>query len=200
MDVLEAVQNRTMVRQYSARQISEGQIETIISAGIRAPTAAGSEQWGFVVVESTENRERLYRLLIEAQKSYYTRMLKAPLAEEKVSKWVTAAESGAYKAPLYLAVLIDLRERFCTDQRVEELWAQHSAAAAVENMLLAAWGMGIGGCWFGVPLLHEGAFNGLLGIDGESLRLAAVLGFGYPKDEPKPRSRKKGLTEVVRKI
>ena len=200
MDVLEAIQNRTMVREYSTRPVGGKERETILNAGIRAPTAAGNEQWYFITVDSPEKQEGLYQLLIRAQKTYYAKMLKTPLAKEKIDRWVTAAQRGDYKAPFYVAVLVDLDERFCTRAEIEELWAQQSVAAAIENMLLAAWGMGIGGCWFGVPLLEEEGFYRLLGIEKGGFKLAAVLGFGYPKGETKPRARKKGLQTVVRAI
>ena len=200
MDVLEAIQNRTMVREYSSKPLGEKERDLILNAGIRAPTAAGNEQWYFLVVETQKKRDVLYHHLIEAQKTYYTKMLKTPLAKEKVEKWVIAAEKGAYKAPLYIAVFVDLRERFCTRPEIEELWAQQSVAGAIENMLLAAWGIGIGGCWFGVPLLEEEEFYHILGVGKDGLKLSAVMGFGFPEGETKPRSRKKGLQDVVRTI
>lgn len=200
MDVLEAIQNRTMVREYSEKPVGEKERKIILGAGIRAPTAAGNEQWYFIVIETGEKREELYRHLIEAQRIYYTEMLKTPLPKEKVERWVSAAEKGTYKAPLYIAVLVDLRERFCTIPEIEELWAHHSIAGAIENMLLAAWGLGIGGCWFGVPLLKEDEFHRVLGIGKEGMKLAAVLGFGYPKGEAKPRGRKKKLEDVVKAL
>jgi nitroreductase len=94
-------------------------------------------------------------------------------------------------------VFVDLRERFCKRPKIEELWAHQSAAAAIENMLLAGWGLGIGGCWFGVPLLMNEGFYKVAGLDSKNMRLAAVLGFGFPKDKVSPRSRRKDLDKVV---
>lgn len=200
MDIGEAIRKRTMVREYAETPLTRLEVEKILEAGIRAPTASANEQWYFVVVESQPKRDDLYRLLIEAQKIYYTRMLKEPLNAEKVEKWVSVAERGAFKAPLYIAIFIDLRERFCTIPEIEELWAHQSVAAAIENMLLEAWGMGVGACWYGVPLLMEGAFYDLLGSSAEGLKLVAVLGFGRPKKEQPPRPRKKPLATVMRTI
>jgi nitroreductase len=200
MDVFEAIQNRAMVREYSAKPLTEKDREMILKAGIRAPNASGNEQWYFVVVETPEKQEELYRRLIDAQKFYYKKMLKKPLSAEKIQRWVSSAERGAFKAPFYVAIFSDLRERFCTIPEIEELWAHQSVAAAIENMLLAAWEMGIGGCWFGVPLLEEDKFYRLLGIENDDLKLAAVIGFGYPAGETKPREREKKLENIVRSI
>jgi nitroreductase len=200
MDTIEAINGRTMIREYSEKALTKAKREKILRAGIRAPTAAGNEQWCFVVVGSEGKREALYRLLIEAQKIYYSKMLKTPLSKEKIEKWVGAAEAGAYKAPLYVAIIVDLRDRFCTIPDIEELWAHQSAAAAIENMLLAAWESGIGGCWFGVPLLMREPFDELIGSDGGGLKLAAILSFGYPKKEQLPRPRKKTISEITKVI
>lgn len=200
MDVIEAINKRTMVREYSDKALTKAEQDVILGAGIRAPTAAGNEQWYFVIVNSRDKREELYRLLIEAQKKYFSEMLKNPRSKEQIEKWVTAAKRGDYKAPFYVAIFIDLRERFCTIPEIEELWAQHSIAAVIENMLLAAWEMGVGGCWFGVPLLMADEFYRLLRIEKGGLKLAAVLSFGHPKKETKPRDRVKKLDDITRFI
>jgi len=80
------------------------------------------------------------------------------------------------------------------------MWAHQSAAAAIENMLLAACALGMGGCWFGVPLLMEKKFLSLLGVEGEGMKLAAVLAIGYPKTKPVQKQRKKQFDAVVKKI
>ena len=127
-------------------------------------------------------------------------MLKTPLSKEQIDSWMKSVEKGRYRAPFYVAVFVDLRQRFYTKSDVEELWAHQSAAAAIENMLLAAWGLGISGCWFGVPLLIEKEFYEFFGAKKDETKLAAVLAFGYPKQKPTPTRRKKGLETVVKSI
>lgn len=196
-DLFDAIDKRTMIRSFKDAPISKSDRVRILEAGIRAPNAGGNEQWAFVLIDSDIKKARLLDQLKCAQTVYFTEAMKKAWTKERVDRWFASSDNDLYKAPLYIAILIDLRERVYTRQAVEELWAHHSAAAAAENMLLAAWGLGIGGCWFGVPLLMESAFNELLGIDGKGLRIAAILAFGHPKELAAPRKRRKGLASLV---
>jgi nitroreductase len=200
VDIFETIGSRTMVREFSDKQVNEEERAKIIESGLRAPTASGSEQWFFVTVDSEEKREKLYKLLVDSPRIYYCEMLKRPLPKEKMDQWLVKAGTGAFKAPFYLMAFVDLRKTSCTRDRLEAFWAHQSIAAAMENMLLTAWGMGIGGCWFGVPLLMEDEFYSLAGIDKREMQLAGVLGFGYPKNPLPPRKRSKGLKDVVKSI
>jgi nitroreductase/SAM-dependent methyltransferase len=63
-----------------------------------------------------------------------------------------------------------------------------SAAAAVQNMLLAAHDMGLGACW----VCHcgkESVLRGILGIPG-SLNVVCAVCLGYPKEAQRPPVRK----------
>jgi len=199
-DLFDVINTRTMVRYFKSSPLKKEEKEKILQAGIRAPTAGGNEQWLFLGVESTEKREKLLQLLVEAQRVYYTKMIKTPLSKGEMENWMRSVEKGKYRAPFYVAVFVDLRQRFYKKSDVEELWAHQSAAAAIENMLLAACGLGIDGCWFGVPLLMDKEFYELFGAKKEEMRLAAVLAFGYPEQKRSPGKRNKSFEEVVRII
>jgi nitroreductase len=200
VDLFDTINNRTMVREFRETPLKREEKEQILESAIRAPTASGSEQWIFITVDSEVKRNKLYGLLTEAQKVYFSKMLKKPWSKERIDKWLKDAKAGLFKAPFYVAVFVDLRQRFCTISQIEELWAHQSVAAAIENMLLAATGLGIGGCWFGVPLLMDNDFYDLLGAKREEMQLAGILGFGYPNEKKSPSQRKKGLKEVVKSI
>ncbi|MBC7112492.1 MAG: nitroreductase family protein [Candidatus Methanomethyliales bacterium] len=200
MDLIEAINTRAMVRDFLDQPLKEEEKQLILEAAIRAPTAGGNEQWYFLAVESKDSLEKLHKLLVDAQRVYFTEMLKVPWSKDQIEKWEKKIEAGLYKAPFYVAVFTDMRARYYTRTDVEERWAEQSAAAAIENMLLAAHGMGIGGCWFGVPLLMEDKFYEFFKVNKEEMRLVAVLAFGYPKQKPSPRQRKKSIKEVVRSL
>lgn len=81
------------------------------------------------------------------------------------------------------------------------------AGRAAQNMLLAAWDQGVGGCPNGMP--DRGAAGGVLGLrEGESP--AIVLTFGYParKRDPSKRSaeewsaraNRRPLEELVERV
>lgn len=198
VDVFEVIHNRSSVRSFSPKPIDAQSKKAILEAAIRAPNAGGSEQWLFVSVESEDARKALHRLLVESHRLYFTKLLVKPWTDEKFKSWLSNLGEDYYFAPLYIAVFADLTEKRYCDPALERLWAHQSCAAAVENMILAAGGMGIGSCWFGVPLLLEEEFKRLLGMESQDLHLSAVVGFGYPKAPQKPRPRRRDLASSVK--
>jgi nitroreductase len=66
-------------------------------------------------------------------------------------------------------------------------WAVVDAAIAMENMVIAAWTLGVGSCWIGA--CNEEKVKELLKIP-DKWKIAAVATFGYPAEQPRPRKKK----------
>jgi nitroreductase len=68
-------------------------------------------------------------------------------------------------------------------------------ARAGQNMVLAAWSVGVGSCW--VTNFYEDGVKDLLGAP-QRMKLMTVLPFGYPT-EPRTARRKvrKPISEIV---
>jgi len=72
-------------------------------------------------------------------------------------------------------------------------WSTVDVAIALENMVIAAEAQGVGSCWIGD--FKEREVKELLGIP-ESLKVVALVSFGYPAEKPSPHG-KKSLKEIV---
>lgn len=197
---LETLMSRRSIRRFRPDPIPRELVERIVEAGIRAPTAGGGEQWFFVAVLDEARRRRIHELLIQAHMRYAQEVLRTPLPRDRVERWLRMMRRGEYLAPLYIAAYLDLRRRLYRDEylELERLWAIQSLAAAIENMLLAAHGLGLGGVWLGVPLLMRREFDEVL-QPPEGCELQGILAIGYPAEEPGPRPRRP-LHEVLRTI
>ena len=66
-------------------------------------------------------------------------------------------------------------------------WAVVDATIAMQNMVIAAWTLGIGSCWIGA--CNEKKVKELLKIPDE-WKVVALLTFGYPAEQPKQRKKK----------
>ena len=66
-------------------------------------------------------------------------------------------------------------------------WANIDTAIALQNMVLAAWSLGVGSCWIGS--FNEQKAKQLLKIP-EDWKIVALVTFGYPAETPKPRKKK----------
>ncbi len=198
-ELLEKILSRCSIRFFREDPVPREILEKIIEAGISAPTASVGEQWFFKVVVSPERRRKLHELLVEAHLRYGREVLRKPLPESSLEKWRNRmVKEGMYYAPAYIAAYVDLREKFLREEyrELEYLWAVQSISAAVENMMLAAWSMGLGSVWLGVPLLMKEEFNEVIGVESEDMDLAAIIALGYPSVEPVKRKRKKTLSQV----
>jgi len=66
-------------------------------------------------------------------------------------------------------------------------WAAIDTVIALENMVLAAWSLGIGSCWIGS--FNEQKIKKLLKIP-ENWKIVALATLGYPVEQPNPRKKK----------
>lgn len=66
-------------------------------------------------------------------------------------------------------------------------WATVDTTIALENMVLAAWTLGIGSCWIGA--FNEQKVKDKLQIP-ENWKVVALISLGYPAENPGPRKKK----------
>ena len=66
-------------------------------------------------------------------------------------------------------------------------WAPIDTTIALQTMVLTAWSLGIGSCWIGS--FNEQKIKQLLNIP-EDWTIIALVTLGYPKENPKPRTKK----------
>ncbi|KON30148.1 hypothetical protein AC480_01815 [miscellaneous Crenarchaeota group archaeon SMTZ1-55] len=125
------------------------------------------------------------------------------------------APSAANRQPLHFIVITDdnikkelskgLFNRFIKDSPVTIVgcakigdiltgkWSIVDTTIALQNMVIAAWMMGVGSCWVGD--FNENRVQQLLKIPNK-WKVVALVSFGYPAEQPKQR-RKKSITELV---
>jgi len=106
--------------------------------------------------------------------------------KEALVKISQLTPTGAHlaKAPLAIAVLMD-------GAKLPEI----DGTRAIQNMILAAWEMGIGACW--ITNFYDDAVKDLLGAP-QRMKLISVIPFGYPAELRTNRKKiRKQLNEIV---
>ncbi len=145
------------------------------------------------------------------------RYLDKPVEEEKILKclyaatWAPSAHNSQHWSFIVVRELETRRKlaeihrwgRFMAESPVvivvlgnplkSSFWRE-DLGAAVENMLLAAYALGLGTCWMGVAdTPYEDEMKKILGIP-ENLRILCTVSMGYPAEKPirgrEPLSRK----------
>lgn len=161
--VLENIASRKSVRSYTDEPVCREDIETLLKAAMAAPSAMNRQPWEFIVID---NRDTLDAL---AGKLRHAKMLKeAPLAI------VVCAET-----------MITLRD----GQVVENMFWEHDASAATENLLLAAEAMGLGAVWTAASDPERSAIVcEALGITG-TVKPLCVVPIGHPAGDEQPKDK-----------
>ena len=159
---LQFIFSRRSIRKFQDKGVPEAMITDLLEAAMAAPSAVARDPWHFIVVRERATLDKLTDILPHGK------MLR--------------------QAPAAFIVCGDISRAH--DQK--ESYMLQDLSAAVENILLAANVLGLGGCWLGVHPRPER-------IDGirELFRLPETIipmcgiALGWPAEEPNPRTRYK---------
>ncbi len=185
MEMLDHIKARRTVRSFRPDPIPQDVLDTILEAAMWAPSHGNTQPWEFVVV-GPEARARLLGMLrAKAEELLADPDLPAPRRAA-----VLALREDFGGAPFMVAVLS--RPPAEDLDRVEN---PLSAAAAVQNMTLAAWEAGVGAVWLSLGAAPP--VRGILGVE-EGASVVALLAMGYPTEVPPAPPREAPATRLRR--
>ncbi|MDE7284211.1 MAG: nitroreductase family protein, partial [Lachnospiraceae bacterium] len=186
--VMENIITRRTIRRFRSEQITEEELQTVLEAGMYAPSAGGRQGVLFVVSQDRETNEKLGRIkknntnVKMSTDTVYISKEQPSIADDPT------IVSAFYDAPTVITLFVP--KNF--------LYGPYDASAAAENMLLAAHSIGLGGCYIGSAW---DSFRDAFGqetlikwnIRTDYYAVIHVL-LGYPKEEqaPKGKARKEG--------
>ena len=155
------IMTRTSIRQYTDEPVSKADIETMLRAGMAAPTAVNRQPWHFVVINS---KEKLAELAGDNPRGG---MLK--------------------KAPLAIVVCGNMDKALPGQGR--GFWVQ-DCSAATENILLAANAIGLGAVWTGLypDENRAGVVAKVLKLPETYIPLCTIV-IGHPAEQPTPKDK-----------
>lgn len=187
IEIFSVIRERRSVRNYTDREVPDEALRAIIAAGIQAPTALGLQPWQFVVVRDRD--------LMQRASDYCKPILVEKIGEESrpgTEEFLAALRNPEfnifYNAPVLVLVL----------GAREVVSSVIDCALCAENMLLAAWALGLGSCWVGSATLVEQNPRLLAALRvPDDHQIVAPLIFGYPALLlPKPERREPLITWV----
>jgi nitroreductase len=205
-EILKAHTYRRAIKEFEPDQkISDTDFEFILEVGRRSPSSFGWEPWKFVVVQNTELREKLSEPSWGAQKqlasaSHFVILLARKGDEMRVgSDYLKYKSQEIDKLPAEIEEMkVGFFKNFMenefdlTDDRKIFDWACKQVYLPFANMMTAAAQIGIDSCpieGFDRAKVEEILANEGV-VDTERLGVAAMVAFGYRKeDSPFPQSR-----------
>ena len=160
MEFRELLYKRRSIRSFTGEKMTRSQLEYILEAATRAPSACNYQSWHFTVVVGEEN---IAKLCPEVYRGEWIRNASAVI--------VVSADDGK------------ITERF--GDRGRDLFALQDTACAMNNILMAAADIGFGGCFIGA--FDEDKCREILEL---KYRPVAIAALGRPTAEPALRERK----------
>lgn len=170
MNLIDLIKTRRSIRNFSPERISSDLIFQILDAGRYAPSAGNLQDWYFFVVQDKEKIKEISKIAFN-------------------QNWIE-------KASFLIIACSNLKIISYYGERGLRLYSKQDVAAAIQNMLLFAWSLGIGSCWVGA--FDEEALRKHLGI-AEHFEIQAIIAFGFPQENPAMPRRKK-LEDIFQMI
>jgi nitroreductase len=161
-ETLKVIANRRSVRSYKDAQIKDDELNTVLQAGLMAPTGHNDQSWYFTVIQNKALLKEISDCCkMEMQKTGIAWMI-GMAKNEKLNIF--------YNAPTSIVV----------STRKDAVTPSADAAAAVENMLLAAESLQIGSCWIGLAKFYFNDPQNCRKLDipdGYEMQYAFILGY-----------------------
>jgi nitroreductase len=187
LELFDAINNRRSIRRYTDDPVDDEKINKILEAGRWAPSWANTQCWRFVVVKDPEIKARIGQSLLKVQRG-------DALADNPATKTIDSI-------PVVIVVCARMHTSGCkpgatpggdfvTDKGD---WFMFDTALAVQNMVLAAHGLGLGTVIIGAfdaKMVEE-----ILGIP-KGYRVVTLFPVGVPAQEGKAPPRKE-LSELI---
>jgi nitroreductase len=165
MDTLETILTRHSIAKVKPDPVAHETIEKLLQAAVQAPNHYRVRPWRFVVLTG-KSREALGEVMALSLKRKNPDMPEAGLELERAKP---------LRAPVLIAVGVDKP----VDPRVLEIENICAAAAAAENLLLAAHAVGLGAMWRTGPAARDPEVKKFLGFEPDQ-QIISFIYIGYP--------------------
>ena len=188
----DAIRQRRSIRKFSNKPVPKALILEVLEAAGWAPSAHNAQPWRFIILQDANVKRELAQKMADA---WAADLAKDGAAAEECKR-IERMERFTNSPGLVLACLTmdGLRKyRDVKRQSYERDLAVESLGAGLENLLLAAYAVGLGACWYCAPAFCKDIVRSVLRVP-ESIEPSALIAMGYPAESP-PAPPKKALRD-----
>lgn len=162
MDVFKAIKGRRSVRVFTDEPVSEDEVNQLLDAARWAPSAGNIQPWKFIVVQNAKTKHGLVEAALD--------------------------QTFIEEAPVVFVVCANpTRSSRRYGSRGARLYCLQDTAAAIQNIHLAAYAMGLATCWVGT--FREEKARRVLNIP-DNLRPVAIIPVGHAAEKPEATPRR----------
>jgi coenzyme F420-0:L-glutamate ligase/coenzyme F420-1:gamma-L-glutamate ligase len=190
------IRGRRSVRAYADRPVPRALVEACLEAAGWAPSPHGRQPWRFALITRPAVKQRLAEAMgAEWQRNLAMDGQPAAVVETRLRK----SRERLMNAPVLVLVCLYLADLDAYPdvgrQAAEQTMAVQSLGAAVQNLLLTAYHLGLDGGWMCAPLFCPSVVAAALGLD-PALIPHALITLGYAARDPVRRPRRP-LSELI---
>jgi F420 biosynthesis protein FbiB-like protein len=173
---------RRSIRRYAPDPIPEEFVEQLTTAAIWAPSPHNRQPWRFAVITKADTKHQLASAMGEKLRSDLTT---DGLPRRVIEKDVSRSYQRITNAPLLILLCLTMvdMDSYPDDIRRRNEWvmAVQGTAMAGQNLLLAAYALGLGACWMCAPLFCPDIVRGALSLP-EDWQPQGLITIGYPAE------------------
>ncbi|RMF84874.1 MAG: nitroreductase family protein [Nitrospinota bacterium] len=201
ISLFEAIYTQRSIRKFTDEPVSEEAIAQILEAATKAPSAGNRQPWEFIVIRDPQTRQIIGDYYLKAFREYKARVLEQaktlPAAREQVARWERRGPPDAFAEslstiPVLILVCLNREKLGVLHDDPEQPGQIPSTYAsiypAVQNMLLAARGLGLGSVLTTLHCRYEQEIKALLGIP-DHVQTVALIPIGHPAVRFGPTTR-----------
>jgi len=207
-DILDIISSRKSIRRFNTDPVPDEMIYKVLEAARWAPTGENYQPWRFIVVKDQERRNKIGDLAKTGSGSRMTawyclghmqerfEKIEDPVKRAEVLRFMYSGEVSEFAkvAPVVIAVIGSLQ--------VGSVDVPYDLSAAIENILLEAHALGLGGCWVHGPVASSrdaAKFKKILNIPTEmnAYKVIAYVAIGHALEQRKHPRPKLPLSELV---
>lgn len=170
MNAIEALTQRNSIAALTGPDITSEQLDVMIQAALRAADHGWLKPSRFIAVRG-EQRNKLGQVFLETKEG-----------------WQEMSETEQYKllnsptrAPLLLISVCSMKDH----SKIPKIEQLHSTAASTQNIINAAWALGLGAMWRTGSPAHNEKVAQALGLT-ENEQIIGFIYVGHRNQQPKP--------------
>ena len=166
------IMNRKSVRSFTEEPVTSQQIETLLKAGMAAPSGSNIQPWSFIVLQ---DKDRYLEIFSENNFNQRTFAQSAAII-------IVCSDTTVVRAPR--------NDPQGTPVKMANGTWRDDVGAATENILLAVEAMGLGAVWTACYPYHErmDPVKSSLGIPDDVVPYS-VIALGHPTGDDQPKDK-----------
>lgn len=201
MTLFEAMRTLRAVREFTAEPVSDEALRTILDLAVCAPSGGNRQPWEFIVIRDPAMRRAIRDYYWQVFQAYKHRVLDQaatghPASQAQVERWQKVPPDryaeNLHTIPVFLLVCLDRQRLGIPGDDPSQLASAPTAYAsiypAVQNILLAAHGLGLGAVLTTLHIRHEREIKAPLGIP-DHVQTVALVTIGHPARKYGPPRR-----------